>query len=36
MAQRAVTVPSDQYQNVRSFYQKMRAAEQSPVVLAKK
>jgi hypothetical protein len=36
MAQRAVTVPSDQYQLVRSFYQKMRAAEQSPVVLAKK
>jgi hypothetical protein len=36
MAQRAVTVPSDQYQSVRSFYQKMRAAEQSPVVLAKR
>jgi hypothetical protein len=36
LAQRAVTIPSDQYQSVRSFYQKMRAAEQSPVVLAKK
>jgi hypothetical protein len=36
LAQRAITIPSDQYQSVRSFYQKMRAAEQSPVVLAKK
>ncbi len=35
LAQRATTIPSDQYQSVRSFYEKMRAAEQAPVVLAK-
>jgi hypothetical protein len=36
LAQRAAIMPSDQYQAVRSFYEKMRAAEQSPVVLARK
>jgi len=36
LAQRATTIPSDQYHSVRSFYEKMRAAEQAPVVLAKK
>lgn len=35
LAQRASTIPSAQYQAVRSFYEKMRAAEQAPVVLAK-
>ncbi|MCU1264030.1 MAG: hypothetical protein JWM21_348 [Acidobacteria bacterium] len=36
LAQKALTVPSDQYQAVRSFYEKIRAAEQAPVVLARK
>ena len=36
LAQRASTIPSDQYQAVRSFYEKMRAAELAPVVLAKR
>jgi hypothetical protein len=34
--QRAATVPADQYAQVRSFFERIRAAEQSPVVLAKK
>ena len=34
--QRATTVPVDQYNSVRSFFEKIRAAEQSPVVLARK
>jgi hypothetical protein len=36
MVQKAMTIPKEQYQSVRSFYEKMRAAEQSPVVLVKK
>jgi hypothetical protein len=36
MSQRAATIPPDQYQGVRSFYERIRAAEQSPVVLARK
>jgi len=36
LAQRAATIPSEHYQSVRSFYEKMRAAEQAPVVLARK
>lgn len=36
LAQKATTIPSDQYQSVRSFYEKIRAAEQAPVVLARK
>jgi hypothetical protein len=36
LAQRASVSPSEQYQSVRSFYEKIRAAEQSPVVLARK
>ena len=36
LAQRATTIPSEHYQSVRSFYEKMRAAEQAPVVLARK
>jgi hypothetical protein len=36
LAQKATTVPSDQYQSVRTFYEKIRAAEQAPVVLARK
>jgi hypothetical protein len=33
--QRAITVPVAQYDSVRNFFSRMRAAEQSPVVLAK-
>jgi hypothetical protein len=29
-------IPVDRYESVRKFYEKIRAAEQSPVVLAKK
>lgn len=36
LAQRATTIPADQYNTVRKFYERMRAAEQAPVVLAKK
>ena len=36
LAQKAGTIPADQYQSVRSFYQRVRAAEQAPVVLARK
>jgi len=36
LMQRAGTIPADQYNTVRSFFEKIRAAEQSPVVLAKK
>lgn len=36
LVQRAVTVPVEDYQKVRGFYERIRAAEQSPVVLAKK
>jgi transglutaminase-like putative cysteine protease len=36
LSQRAGTIPADQYQAVRSFFDRMRAAEQAPVVLAKK
>jgi hypothetical protein len=32
----AATVPADQYQAVRSFFEKMRAADQAPVVLVRK
>ncbi|MEP6570550.1 MAG: DUF3857 domain-containing protein [Acidobacteriota bacterium] len=35
LAQRAATIPADQYQAVRSFFEKIRAAEQAPVVLVK-
>jgi transglutaminase-like putative cysteine protease len=34
--QRAITVPVAQYDSVRNFFARMRAAEQAPVVLAKK
>jgi hypothetical protein len=34
--QRAATIPPAQYAAVRAFFQSIRAAEQSPVVLAKK
>lgn len=30
------SIPAEQYENVRKFYERIRAAEQSPVVLAKK
>jgi len=36
LAQRAMTIPADQYQTVRNFFEKVRAAEQAPVVLARK
>ncbi|HEX8652586.1 MAG TPA: transglutaminase domain-containing protein [Pyrinomonadaceae bacterium] len=36
LVQRASTVPVADYQKVRGFYERIRAAEQSPVVLAKK
>ncbi len=36
LAQRAATIPADQYQAVRSFFEKIRAADQAPVVLVKK
>ena len=36
LAQRATTIPSEHYHSVRSFYEKMRAAEQAPVVLARR
>ncbi|MCA1615679.1 MAG: transglutaminase-like domain-containing protein, partial [Acidobacteria bacterium] len=34
--QRASTIPADKYAEVRGFFERIRAAEQSPVVLAKK
>jgi hypothetical protein len=36
LIQRAGTIPVDQYASVRSFFEKIRAAEQAPVVLARK
>jgi len=36
LAQRAGTIPVDKYNSVRTFFEKIRAAEQSPVVLARK
>jgi hypothetical protein len=36
LVQRSATVPVEEYQKVRSFYERIRAAEQAPVVLAKK
>jgi len=36
LVQRASTIPVEQYNSVRSFFEKIRAAEQSPVVLARK
>lgn len=36
LSQRAGTIPADQYQTVRTFFDRMRAAEQAPVVLARK
>jgi Domain of Unknown Function with PDB structure (DUF3857)/Transglutaminase-like superfamily len=36
LAQRATTIPAAQYQSVRSFFDRIRAAEQAPVVLLKK
>jgi hypothetical protein len=36
MSVRAATVPADQYESVRKFYERIRAAEQAPVVLVKK
>ena len=36
LAQRAMIVPVAEYAAVRSFYERIRSAEQSPVVLAKK
>ena len=36
LVQRAVTIPADQYATVRNYFQRVRAAEQAPVVLARK
>jgi hypothetical protein len=36
LIQRATTIPVDQYSSVRSFFEKIRSAELSPVVLARK
>ena len=36
LVQKAGTIPVDQYAIVRSFFEKIRAAEQTPVVLARK
>jgi len=36
LAQRASTIPVERYQAVRSFYERIRAAEQAPVVLMRK
>jgi hypothetical protein len=36
LVQHAATIPVEQYNSVRSFFEKIRAAEQSPVVLARK
>jgi uncharacterized protein DUF3857/transglutaminase superfamily protein len=35
LSQRGAAIPADQYQAVRTFYEKIRAAEQAPVVLAR-
>ncbi|HET6851836.1 MAG TPA: DUF3857 domain-containing protein [Pyrinomonadaceae bacterium] len=34
--QRAMTIPATSYESVRSFFERIRAAEQAPVVLARK
>jgi hypothetical protein len=36
LVQKSGTLPVDQYAAVRSFYERIRATEQAPVVLAKK
>jgi len=36
LTQRATTIPAAQYPMIRSFFERMRAAEQAPVVLARK
>ena len=36
LVQHAATIPVEQYNSVRSFFEKIRAAEQAPVVLARK
>jgi hypothetical protein len=36
LSMRAMTIPAEQYSAVRSFFERIRATEQAPVVLAKK
>ena len=36
LVQRATTIPVEQYDSVRSFFERIRAAEQAPVVLIRK
>ncbi len=36
LTQHASRIPAEQYESVRKFYERIRAAEQSPVVLTKK
>jgi hypothetical protein len=36
LTQRANTIPADQYAKLRTFFERILAAEESPVVLARK
>lgn len=36
LSQKSTTIPASEYQKVRTFYERIRAAEQAPVVLARK
>jgi hypothetical protein len=36
LVQRAATIPADRYGDVRAFFGRVRASEESPVVLARK
>ena len=36
LVQRAATIPADKYADVRAFFGRVRASEESPVVLARK
>jgi hypothetical protein len=36
LVQRAATIPVEQYASVRNFFERIRAAELAPVVLARK
>ena len=36
LSQRAITIPAEQYDAVRNFFERIRTAEQAPVVLVRK
>jgi hypothetical protein len=36
LVQRAATIPAEKYAEVRSFYGRVRASEEAPIVLARK